>query len=158
MKEVVNNLKKLRVIKPEPDFSRRSRLLLLQEHPRPTLTTLINLREVLKFSIALSFTAALLIITLGSLTYVKKSPLPLVVAGLDISALKAEAESLNIDISLSELEYNSSSPTLPPADSQDQNNNTAYFEQTILNNETADIKLENPVNGDIDKALRAISK
>ncbi len=158
MEKIIENLKKLRSIKPESGFSRRSRLLLLQETPRPALNALINLREVLKFSIALSFTAALLIITLGSLTYIKKSPLPLVVAGLDVGALQAEAESLNINISLSELEYDSSAATALPADDQNQNSDPAYFDQNILNGETAVIKLENPVNSKIDDALRALSK
>jgi len=158
MEKIVENLKKLRSIKPEPEFSRRSRLLLLQETPRPAFGVLNNLREVLKFSIALSLTAALLVISIGSLTYVKKSPLPLVIAGLDVSALKAEAESLNIDISLSELEYNFPSAATPKPADQKTANDPAYFEQTILNSETAAINLENPVNNRIDDALRALSK
>lgn len=157
MSNLINQLKKLKDLRPSADFSRHSRLLILKSDQPAVFRPSFNFGEILKFSTALSVVAALTIGTIGIITYLERSPLPLIMAGLDIPTLTAEAENMKLDISLEELDYYQSNPqVIEVALGQTASTDPVYFEKIVLNKETSIVDLTDPVNRQVDKALEAI--
>ena len=158
MSEIFNHLQKLKSIKPDPDYTAHSRRLLLACPPH-SHSLFTPLSEITKSLFAISLSAALIVLIIGGFSYLEKSPLPLKLAGLDPSTLKAEAENLQIDINLSTLKrYEETPAVINTALTQTADNTPVYFESVILDRETDRIDLNNPTDETIDQALIEILK
>jgi len=154
MEQIISQLKKLQNIKPNTDYKNKSKLLILETYNQTSFT---RFNEIFKFSLALSLTASFLLLIIGGVNYLENSPLPLTITGLNIKTLEAEAKNLKLDITISEIEkYEVNQDNLSIALSQAITDNPIQFESIVLNKETKDVNLNDPVNKDIDNALQKI--
>jgi len=159
MEKITKQLKELKRISPDKDFTKESRLLVLSSPLRPFSWMPEQIAEIVKYITAVSMTTGLIILIIGGFSFLQRSPVPLMITGLDIKALKAEAESLGIDVSISKLEYyNESSEKVNIALDQTIKDDPVYFQKIILEKETDSVKLEDPTNKNIDRALNEIFK
>jgi len=157
MEKITKQLKELRKINPHEDFTKESRLLVISS-PNKSLPWMPDqIAEVVKYIAAVSMTSALIILIIGGFSFLQSSPIPLMVAGLDMKALEAEAESLGIDVNISKLNYyEESAGAVEVALDQTINNDPVYFQKVILEKETDLVKLEDPTNKSLDQALSEI--
>lgn len=156
MDKIIEQLKKLKEIRPEKNFSEKSRFLVISSKRKAVYWMPNQISEIFRYLGAVSITASLIILFIGSFNYFEKSNLPMIIAGLDMKTLSAEAESLGIDVNISKLDYYNSSQTVKTALNQTISDNPVYFESVILDKETDSIKLDDPTNKNIDQALNEI--
>jgi len=155
----LEELKKLKGITPDSDFVKRSRFSILSSPQKQKLFSLSQFGEIFNFSLSLALTSLLVIGTIGGVKYLQKSPLPLKLAGLDSSILKAEAESFGIDVKISKLTYQEEkNKEIQKALKETINDNPVYFEKVILDKETENMSLDTPENPLINKALNELVK
>ncbi|MDO8664060.1 MAG: hypothetical protein Q7K44_00690 [Candidatus Liptonbacteria bacterium] len=117
--ELIELLKKLKNIKPDSDYSRKSRLVILS-HGSTQLT--INKESrlpvfsfsfkqvatgVLRSGWAMALTAIFLFLTIGSFSVLKILS-PATTAVVDLTGLKAEAQAIDAQIELTNVVYNAS--------------------------------------------------
>ncbi|KKS83006.1 MAG: hypothetical protein UV58_C0002G0016 [Candidatus Wolfebacteria bacterium GW2011_GWC1_43_10] len=112
-KTIIKNLRALRVIQPDENFSARSRLVVLSCSPEipgnfPTERGwyLVAVRHLQRIGLSLSFTVGVAVLIL-SIFYATRELSPLFLPGLNEKRVVAEAEMINsqIDIQLSQLEH-----------------------------------------------------
>ncbi|MDD4761434.1 MAG: hypothetical protein PHZ25_00175 [Candidatus Pacebacteria bacterium] len=157
MEKIIEQLKNLKSIIPDKNFSEKSRFLILSSNRKLIYWMPNQISEIFRYLTAISLTSVLIILILGGFNYLEKSNLPMIIAGLDLKTLEAEAESLGIDINISKLAYyQESNQTVKTALNQTIKDDPVYFEEVILNKETNLLKLEDPTNKNIDKALNEI--
>ena len=94
---VLEKLKELKRIVPNPDYSRQSLISILRHAPQKSL----GIFETLLFRISLVVTV-FAVILFGAI----RSEAPLKLAGLDPQGLKAEAEELDLQLRLTEISLN----------------------------------------------------
>ncbi|OGZ02290.1 MAG: hypothetical protein A2430_02475 [Candidatus Liptonbacteria bacterium RIFOXYC1_FULL_36_8] len=157
--DILQEIKKLKGILPDNDFTKRSRFSILSSPQKQNLFSFSQFSEMFNFSLSLALTALLVIGTIGGVKYLQKSPLPLKLAGLDSAILKAEAESFGIDVKISKLAYQEQKNTeIQKALQETANNNPVYFEKIILDKETENMTLDSLENPLINKALDELVK
>ncbi|MFA5173254.1 MAG: hypothetical protein WC435_02555 [Candidatus Paceibacterota bacterium] len=157
MEKIIEQLKSLKSIIPDKNFSEKSRFLVLSSNRKLIYWMPSQVSEIFRYLTATSLTAALIVLILGGFNYLEKSNLPMVIAGLDLKTLEAEAESLGIDVNISKLAYyQESNQTVKTALNQTIKDDPVYFEEVILDKETNLLKLEDPTGKNIDKALSEI--
>lgn len=110
--------KKLKKITPDPEYARRSRLLIVGRETERAVHDLKSfVFSLVKSGSALAMTAALLFLLLGSFS-IWKIFSPASTALLDPTSLKAEAQAIDIQIQLTNIAYqepNLSNETSGPA-------------------------------------------
>lgn len=123
-KEIKQQLKILRRITPDAEFSRRSRETILGLPAIAPLRPWKIFTTSIQFGSAIALTAVLLLVILGGISAWKYLS-PFRLSSLDPASLKAEAEAVDIQIELSTLSYTEAAkqpaapptaPTLPPAE------------------------------------------
>jgi|SRR3989344_5829149 len=101
---IIQKLKELKSIRPEEGFIRRSRDLILSVPQKYGFR--FNFFENLKLASAITLASALIFIFLGGLSLLNvKNLSPVLLTGANEDNLKAEVESLNIQIQLGEVAY-----------------------------------------------------
>ena len=154
MEKIIKQLKNLRHIRPSEDFRDNSKLTILQT---PNHSSVFRFNEIFRFSGAMALTASFMLLIFGGISYLENSPLPLTMAGLNLETLEAEAESLKLDITISEIDkYEIQQDNVSVALSQTITNNPVQFETIVLNKETEGVDLDDPINQDINQALLEI--
>lgn len=109
--ELIELLKKLKNIKPDSDYSRKSRMVVLscKENRLPIFS--FSLKEiasgVLHSGWAMALTAIFLFLTIGSFSVLKILS-PATTAVVDLTGLKAEAQAIDAQIELTNVVYNAS--------------------------------------------------
>jgi hypothetical protein len=105
MQNIIRQLKRLQSIAPDPDYTRRSRSLLVAapvtQKPLSPWRVLVT---SFQFGSAVALTAALLVIVLAGFSAWKILP-PFRLGSLDPASLRAEAEAVDIQIKLTNLAY-----------------------------------------------------
>ncbi|MEK7212663.1 MAG: hypothetical protein AAB686_03220 [Patescibacteria group bacterium] len=103
---LIQLIRKLKSIEPDPAYTRRSRSLIV-ETPM-TVRPIMNLWQVvvrgLQFGSAIALTGVLLILVLGGFS-VWKALSPFQLTSLDPASLKAEAEAVDAQIQITEIVY-----------------------------------------------------
>src|SRR3989344_7831655 len=109
--EPIELLKKLKGIKPNRDYSRKSRMVLLghRESHMPVLSFSFGeiAAGVFRSGWAIALTAVLLLLTIGSFSFLKFLS-PATTAVVDLTGLRAEAQDIDTQIELTNIVYNSS--------------------------------------------------
>ena len=117
--ELIELLKKLKNIKPDSDYSRKSRLVILshRENHMPVFSfsfygeqrrTIKQVATgVLHSGWAMALTAIFLFLTIGSFSVLKILS-PATTAVVDLTGLKAEAQAIDAQIELTNVVYNAS--------------------------------------------------
>jgi hypothetical protein len=176
-KEVVKNLERFRGIRPDKDFSQKSRLAIIQVPFTPTLHEKVTLdaataglhaytvsglfsttfRTVMVASATLAVLAAIYFVT------VQLSPLFL--PGLNQNGIVAEADMINstINVQLSHLQrFEQTSRESAAALKEITVNNPSHLNETVIKNEQEKINSlvpsSNNVSQDVNNILKAISQ
>ncbi|MFH0890815.1 MAG: hypothetical protein V1856_02170 [Candidatus Liptonbacteria bacterium] len=114
--EIQDILKKFRQINPDADYTRRSRSLIV-ETPfvvSPPLTSPWRaFVQSLQFGSAMVLVGATLILIVGGFSSWKFLS-PFRTASLDIGALRAEAEAVNMQVELTDINYRENNPSSAP--------------------------------------------
>lgn len=103
--DIFSELKKLKTIKSNLDYAKRSRLAVLasaQSEPRPSVFHSVFMSS-LKYGSALVLTTVMFAIILGGLSLSRTGEE--LATGLDLRSLRAEAQAIDIQIRLSNLGY-----------------------------------------------------
>ena len=109
--ETIDILKKLKNIKPDSDYSKKSRAVILsqREHHLPVFS--FSFRQiangVLRSGWSMALTAIFLLLAIGSFSVLKILS-PATTAVVDLTGLKAEAQAIDAQIELTSVVYNSS--------------------------------------------------
>ncbi len=109
-KDILKILNKLKEIKPDPDYAKKSRMLILvskQNELKSLNFGFKNFTEILRFSAVVGLAGFLLLSLLEGVFYVNKNFSPLALEGLNQKSLITEAEGINnsIQITLKEIKY-----------------------------------------------------
>jgi len=106
--ELIELLKKLRAIKADSGYTKESRAFILNSGKHENANLMFFAKEIISgvfrsgWSIAL--TAVLLLLTIGSFS-VLKVLYPITTAVVDVTGLKAEAQAIDAQIELTNVEY-----------------------------------------------------
>lgn len=109
--EIVKILKKCESIKPDKNYTEKSRMLILnspvKETPASLFLPIKNLFEILRISGVVGVVAFLLLFLMGGISYINKNFSPLGLEGLSQKSLVTEAKDINnsIEITLKEIKY-----------------------------------------------------
>ncbi len=107
--DLINELKKLKKLRPDENYARISRRAILGDVEvivKPLTTPWRILTHSLQFAGAITLTGLLLLLTLGSNLFS-----PFNIESLDPQSLQAEAEAIDIQIQLSGLAYSEPAPS-----------------------------------------------
>lgn len=104
--EPMEVLKKLKNIEADKEFSRNSRILILNTPTRVKLTAWNIILKNLELGTSLALAGLLIFMIIGGFSAWKFFA-PLRVANLDPAAMRAEAEAIDMQIQLANLNYNS---------------------------------------------------
>lgn len=109
MNELLHQLKKLTSIESDADYARRSRQLILQSvrEPKKKFSIAALLGSSLQFGVTVALTGILLLVVLGGLG-IGEFLSPFHLASLDPTNLRAEAQAIDIQIQLTDLNYHES--------------------------------------------------
>ena len=143
---LIQKIKLLRQISPDPDYSRRSLLAITgtgAESPIIShLPLFARLGSVLALSALLVFIAA-------------KNDVPLKIAGLDPQGLRAEAEELEQQLRVAEVSLRPAK-SVEAALKEASQNGPGHLNTLVLKREAASLTPETYGNPRIDEALRAL--
>lgn len=178
-KQLINKLELLREIKPNEDFTKKSRLIIVQTPFTPTISEKINLesatRELRKYSIrdlfSNSFRSVLMfsatVAVLAGIYFATTQLSPLFLPGLNQKGILAEADMVNATINLqlshvSKFEQNAKESTA--ALKEVTTNTPSHLNSAIIQDEqseigsafTADPQSQN--NKDINDILNTLSQ
>ncbi|MBI2035252.1 MAG: hypothetical protein HYT12_01050 [Candidatus Liptonbacteria bacterium] len=148
--ELLKKLKLLKSIEPDRDWSRASlNVILSQKQARRHATEWHSLFFRLSM-----ITAVFVLVVLAA----QKTNVPMKLAGLDASQLKAEAEGLQIKLELAEVTSSSvESKNINTALTQTAESEPGHLNTLVLTKESEGIQFENYENSDIDEALRQLA-
>ena len=112
--DILKILKKCESIKPDPEYSIRSKSLILssrqndKEQPlKAFMHSMTNISELFRVSAIAGVAAFLLLFLLGGVSYINKTFSPLSLQGLSQKSLVTEAQDINnsIEITLEQIKY-----------------------------------------------------
>ena len=102
--QIIKILQSARTIKPDAEFERHSRAVILTLPPHRRLST--GILESLKFGTAIVFATMLIFILVGGLSYFKITNIsPTLLTSFDEQSLQKEADGLDFSIQLGEVKY-----------------------------------------------------
>jgi hypothetical protein len=131
--DVVEILKKLKDIKPRKEFTETSRVLILNTAPKPKLNFWNILIKNIELGASLALAGLLIFLVIGGFSAWKMFS-PIQISNIDPSALKAEAQAIDMQIQLANLSYQnvsasrsgeSTPPSAPAAANNTSNKNQA---------------------------------
>jgi hypothetical protein len=109
--DLLDLLKKLKSIEPDKEFSLNSRNLILNTPPKVRVSFLGILLKNLELGAALALAGLLIFLTIGGFSAWKFFS-PLELANFDATSIRAEAQAIDIQIKLANLNYIESTSTL----------------------------------------------
>jgi len=146
--KLIQKIKLLGQISPDPDYSRRSLLAITgtgAESPAVShLPLFVRLGSVLALSALLVFIAA-------------ENDVPLKIAGLDPQGLQAEAEELEQQLRVAEINLRPTK-SVETALRETSQNGPGHLNTLVLKKEAADLAPKTYGNPQIDEALRALAE
>jgi len=117
-KKLTQILNELKAIKPNEDYARKSRVLILSHAKAASGARFVTVKtafEFLRVAAVTAFGIILLLTIFGGVSYINKNFSPVMLSGLDQKSLMTEADEINnsIDVTLKEIKYldNSNSAT-----------------------------------------------
>lgn len=154
VKNLKSLLKSLGEIKPDRDYARKSRSLILLS-PRPVAAPAgifdSFVYRLIRFG-GLAVGAAVVLLILAAAV---KTPMWIAGgSGLDNKSIEAEIGDLNIDVRLSEVKYYQESPkAVGMALKEVSLNGSAHLNGSVIKEETDRLDIQNPTNKEIDRLL-----
>lgn len=109
--EIIKNLHGLKAIKPEQEYLRKSKMVILSSPQNEALKSPVfafgNFIEILRISSVVGVVGFLLLFLMGGVSYINKNFSPLGLEGLSQRSLVTEAKDINnsIEITLKEIKY-----------------------------------------------------
>ena len=147
-RSILEKLKELRSIGPEPEYSRVSLLAILNETPKKPL----GVFGTYAFRIGL-VTAVFAVIIFGTI----KSETPLILAGLDAQSLQAEADELDLQLRLTEVAIVVDQSTTNALKEAAQNG-PGHLNTSVIKNEAPKLDIKSYENPEVDAALDALNQ
>jgi len=149
--KIITQLKRLRSVEPDPAFVRSSRSIILSTNPGTTRP-----QFWLWFS-AVTVTFIFLAVVVIS-RYAFFSTTPTLSSSLNSGSLEQEFSNLTINIQLEEIEYQQRvNQVIASALSEIENTSVRHLNNSLLESEEVNIKLDESINPYIDELLeRAI--
>ena len=151
--EIIKNLKSLGEIKPDNDYAKKSRSLILLSPRSAAIPAGIFTSFVYRLRLGgLIVGAAAVLLVLAAAV---KAPAWIAGgSGLDNESIAAEMDDLNIDVRLSEVKYYQESPkTVGMALKEVSLNGSAHLNGDVIRKETNQLDFQNPTNKEIDRLL-----
>lgn len=163
--DLINLLKKLKSIEPNGEFTRNSRRLILATRQGQRINAIMGLiLKNLEMGASLALAGLLIFMIFGGFTAWKLFT-PLEFSNLDPSGLKAEAQAIDIQIQLTNLNYNESSilpklneSTNPLGLGQEISNAESSTKTVNVQENTAPTAQPNSNTLTIDEALQRLSE
>ncbi|MDP3956760.1 MAG: hypothetical protein Q8P97_02075 [bacterium] len=147
---ILEKLKKLGSISPDPDYSRVSLLAILRLTPqKPPL----GVFGTFTFRLGLVMTVFAIII-FGTI----KSGTPLELAGLDTQSLQAEANELDLQLRLTEVSPAVIDQSMTSALKEAAQNGPGHLNTLVIKNEAPKLDVSGYANPEVDKALDALNQ
>lgn len=150
-KDLFQNLKELKNIKPDPDYSRQSFHII-------TLSQRNSAAPRLSFQNIFARIGVVLAIFAVAILLAVKNDVPLKVAGLDPQGLEAEAKDLELQLKLADITYATSQQSAEIALNEAAKNGPGHLNTLIIKKEAAGLNAEEYSNPEIDKALNALAE
>ncbi len=148
--ELLETLKQLKKIEADKDYTTKSRSLILGE--RKTTASFLNIfLNTIEIGASFALAGVLIFVILGGLSRVEVFK-PLQITALDPATIKAEAEAIDIQIKLTDVNY--------PASNEDLRGSTVASAQEIKSvlNVASQEKKEDPKQVSIEEALKLLSE
>lgn len=148
--DLTTQLKKLRGITPDPDFSRRSKSVILALHSHPHAT-------MFRMPFAL-FTAGVVAMVLLVAVVVFPATRPSVsISSLNADRLAQELNTLNISVQLKEIRYQQvSNQEIASAINEIGDTRTRHLNSDVLRSEQERIEPQKTANPEIDQLLEQV--
>ena len=152
MTKILEKLKELRQLGPDPEYSRTSLLAILRHESQIPLEKMLGAWGAFAFRISATV-AVFAVIVFGTI----KSEAPLKLAGLDAQGLQAEAQELDLQLQLSQISYSSNQPTITALKEAAQNG-PGHLNTLVIKNEAPKLDLQEYSNPEVDSALKALNE
>ncbi len=157
MKILLSNVKKLQRIAPDDTYCARSIALILGN---PQLQKSLRARffESMRYSIALSLTAIVIVVAAGGFSYLNwSSASPLIIGSLNAKSIEAEAQRVDDELKLAQFGYyGASAQDVAVALKAVSQNAPDHLNDAVLNKELRGLEQQKNTSKDIDALLNSL--
>lgn len=158
MQILLSNIKKLQNIAPDDTYCARSIALILGN---PQLQKSLRARffESMRYSIALSLTAIVIVVAVGGFSYLNwSSASPLIIGSLNAKSIEAEAQRVDDELKLAQFGYyGASAQDVAVALKAVSQNAPDHLNDAVLNKELQGLEQQKTSGKDIDALLNSVS-
>ncbi|MDO8584930.1 MAG: hypothetical protein Q7R85_02275 [bacterium] len=158
MKILLSNIKKLQQLAPDDAYRARSIALILGN---PQLQKSLRARffESVRYSVALSLTALVIVVAAGGFSYLNwSSASPLIIGSLNAKSIAAEAARVDAELELAQFGYyGASAQDVAVALKAVSQNAPDHLNDAVLNKELRELERQKDASKDIDALLNSVS-
>lgn len=158
MTTLLSNLKKLQNVRPEDGYCMRS-LEAIIGNVRLRKTISMRFWESMRYSVALTFTAMIILVAIGGFSYLNwSSASPLIIGSLNAKSITAEADRVNEESRLASVSYyTTAEKDVAMALQNVEQSGLAHLNDTVLNKELERLGRKDADNKAIDTLLNTVS-
>lgn len=157
MKILLSNIKKLRTITPDDAYRARS-LAFIVGNPQLQKTLRVRFFESIRYSIALSLTAVVIVVAIGGFSYLNwSSASPLIIGSLNAKSITAEALRVDEELKLAQMNYyGSAAKDVAAALIEIARSGPDHLNGAVLQQELERLRQTNENSADIDTLLNSL--
>lgn len=157
MKTLLSNVKKLQNIAPDDAYRVKS-LAFILGNPQLQKSLRVRFFESMRYSIALTLTAVVIVVAAGGFSYLNwSSASPLIIGSLNAKSIAAEAARVDEELKLAQIGfYGSAAKDVATALSEVAQSDLNHLNEAVLNRELEGLRKADENGADIDALLNSL--
>lgn len=157
MKTLLSDIKKLQSIAPDDAYRVKS-LAFILGNPQLQKTLRVRFFESMRYSIALTLTAVVIVVAAGGFSYLNwSSASPLIIGSLNAKSIAAEAARVDEELKLAQVGYyGSSAKDVAVALKEVAQGGPDHLNETLLQQELENLRKTDESGADIDALLNSL--